>query len=108
MTPVLVRVHQLDTNLDTPGKRGISVKHCLHQISLVGIISTRDPRCHKFMVSSPERDPGSKPKLRQVVAAHTFNPSTQEADAGGSLSSRSPWSIKQVPGQPGLDRETLS
>jgi hypothetical protein len=40
--------------------------------------------------------------------AHAFNPSTQEAEAGGFLSSRSAWSTKRVPGQPGLYRETLS
>jgi hypothetical protein len=42
------------------------------------------------------------------VVAHTFNPSTQEAEAGGFLSSRPAWSTKRVPGQPGLYRETLS
>jgi hypothetical protein len=30
----------------------------------------------------------------QVVLAHTFNPSTQEAEAGRSLSSRSAWSTE--------------
>jgi hypothetical protein len=42
------------------------------------------------------------------VVVHTFNPSTQEAEAGGFLSSRPAWSTKWVPGQPGLYRETLS
>jgi hypothetical protein len=42
------------------------------------------------------------------VVAHTFNPSTREAEAGGFLSSRPAWSTKRVPGQPGLYRETLS
>jgi hypothetical protein len=45
--------------------------------------------------------------LGRVVVAHTFNPS-QEAEAGGFLSSRPAWSTKWVPGQPGLHRETLS
>jgi hypothetical protein len=45
---------------------------------------------------------------RAGVVAHTFNPSTREAEAGGFLSSRSAWSTKWVPGQPGLYRETLS
>jgi hypothetical protein len=40
--------------------------------------------------------------------AHTFSPSTQEAEAGGFLSSRPAWSTKRVPGQPGLHRETIS
>jgi hypothetical protein len=40
--------------------------------------------------------------------AHAFNPSTREAEAGGSLSSRPAWSTKWVPGQPRLYRETLS
>jgi hypothetical protein len=42
------------------------------------------------------------------VAAHTFNPSTWKAEAGGFLSSKPAWSTKRVPGQPGLHRETLS
>ena len=43
------------------------------------------------------------------VVAHTFNPSTGEAEAGGFLTSRPAWSTKWVPaGQPGLYRETLS
>jgi hypothetical protein len=42
------------------------------------------------------------------VVAHAFNPSTCEAEAGGSLSSRPVWSTELVPGQPGLHRETLS
>jgi hypothetical protein len=43
-----------------------------------------------------------------VVVAHTFNHSTWEAEAGGSLSSRQAWSTKQDQEQPGLHRETLS
>jgi hypothetical protein len=42
------------------------------------------------------------------MMAHTFNPSTCEAEAGGFLSSRSAWSTEGVPEQPGLHRETLS
>jgi hypothetical protein len=42
------------------------------------------------------------------VVAHTFNPSTWEAEAGGFLSSRPTWSTKRILGQPGLYRETLS
>jgi hypothetical protein len=34
-----------------------------------------------------------------VVVGHAFNPSTQEAEAGGSLSSKPAHSIEQVPGQ---------
>jgi hypothetical protein len=37
-----------------------------------------------------------------------FDPSTQEAEAGGFLRSRPAWSTKQVPRQPGLHKETLS
>jgi hypothetical protein len=40
--------------------------------------------------------------------AHAFIPSTWEAEAGGFLSSRPAWSTEQVPGHPGLHRETLS
>jgi hypothetical protein len=42
------------------------------------------------------------------MVVHAFNPSTQEAEAGGFLSSRTAWSTKWVLGQPGLYRETLS
>jgi hypothetical protein len=42
------------------------------------------------------------------MVAHTFDPSTWEAEAGGFLSSRSAWSTEWVPGQPELHRETLS
>jgi hypothetical protein len=42
------------------------------------------------------------------VVAHTFNPSTWEAEAGGFLSLRPAWSTEWDPEQPGLHRETLS
>ena len=43
------------------------------------------------------------------MVAHTFDPSTQEAEADRSLSSRQARSKKRVPGQPGvLYIETLS
>lgn len=37
--------------------------------------------------------------------AHFFNPSTWEAESGGSESSRPSWSTLWVPRQPGLGRE---
>ena len=40
--------------------------------------------------------------------APTFNPRTQEAAAGRTLSSKSAWSTEQVSGQPELHREILS
>jgi hypothetical protein len=40
------------------------------------------------------------------MVANTFNPSTQEAEAGRFLSSRPVWSTKWVPEQPRLHRET--
>jgi len=42
------------------------------------------------------------------MAAQTIDPSTQEAEAGRSVSLRPAWSTEQVPGQPGIHRETLS
>jgi hypothetical protein len=57
-------------------------------------------RCRMLIKQEPCFQPG--------VVAHTFNPSTREAEAGGFLSSRPAWSIEGVPGQPGLYRETLS
>ena len=46
--------------------------------------------------------------MKPGVVVHAFNPSTQEAEAGGFLSSRPAWSTKFVPGQPELYRETMS
>jgi hypothetical protein len=42
-----------------------------------------------------------------AVVAHTFNPSTWEAEAGGFLSLRPVWSTEWDLGQPGLHREIL-
>jgi hypothetical protein len=42
------------------------------------------------------------------MVAHTFDPSTGEAEAGGSLSLRLVCSTEGVPGQPGPYRETVS
>jgi hypothetical protein len=39
---------------------------------------------------------------------HAFNASSQEAEAGRPHSLRTACSTQQVPGQPELDRETLS
>jgi hypothetical protein len=44
---------------------------------------------------------GRKKRPRLGLVVHIFNPSTQEAEAGGFLSSRPAWSTKWVPGQPG-------
>jgi hypothetical protein len=41
------------------------------------------------------------------MVANAFNLSTWEAEAGRSLSSRPAWSTEQVPGQPGLHKETM-
>lgn len=41
-----------------------------------------------------------------VVVAHAFSPSTSEnVEAGKSLSLRPAWSIEREPGQPGLHRK---
>ena len=45
-----------------------------------------------------------------VVVVHAFDPSTGEVEAGGSpsqMSLWSAWSTEQIPGQPGMHRETL-
>jgi hypothetical protein len=43
------------------------------------------------------------------VLAHTFNPSTREAEASGFLSLRPAWSTEQVPAQPGtIQRNPVS
>lgn len=41
------------------------------------------------------------------MVTHTFKPSTLEAEAGESVSLKPAWSIKGVPGPPGLHRETI-
>jgi hypothetical protein len=43
-----------------------------------------------------------------VVVVYIFNPSSWEVEPGGFLRSRLAWSTEQIPGQPGLYRETLS
>jgi hypothetical protein len=49
-----------------------------------------------------------KESFEPGVVAHTFNPSTREAEAGGFLSLKPARSTEWIPGQPGLHRETLS
>jgi hypothetical protein len=39
-----------------------------------------------------------------TVVVHAFKPSTREAEAGRSLSSRPAWFMEEVPGQPGLQQ----
>jgi hypothetical protein len=41
------------------------------------------------------------------VVEHVFNPSIQEAEAGGSLSLRPVWSSELISGQSGLHRNCL-
>jgi hypothetical protein len=54
------------------------------------------------------KDKTGRKKSSWMVEANTFNPRTQEAEAGGSLEFRPAWCKEQVPGQPGLHRETLT
>ena len=54
------------------------------------------------------RSANEKPSTSWAVVAHTFNPSTQEAEADRSLSSRPAWSTETVLGQSVLHRETIS
>lgn len=42
-----------------------------------------------------------------MVVLYAFNPSGQEEEAGGPLSSKPAWSTERVLRQPGLCRETL-
>ena len=49
-----------------------------------------------------------KKEVSRAVVAHAFNPSAWHAEAGGFLRSRRACSTKWVPGQPGLNRETVS
>ena len=79
------------------------------------VASVDPPLGHPANTTPSEPPPQSMPvyrylwlKLGTVVVVHTFNPSTWEAETGRSLSSRPSWSTNQVPGQPGLHRETLS
>jgi hypothetical protein len=50
---------------------------------------------------------GKKENLLLGVVTHAFDPSTWEAEAGGSLNSRPAWSTELVPGHPRLRRETF-
>ena len=84
------QVQKLMSDSEQFSVRGADV-HILK--SKVGIIHS----CHILKMSTI-----------QAVVAHIFNPCTWEAEAGGSLSSRPASSAEQVPGQPGLHRETLS
>jgi hypothetical protein len=60
------------------------------------------PECVTFSVLC------KKMSANPGVVMHAFNPSTWEAEAGRFLSSRTAWSTECVPGQPELQRETLS
>jgi hypothetical protein len=46
-------------------------------------------------------------KVKPGTVVHTFSPSTL-AQISGYVNSRPAWSTEQVPGQPGLHRETMS
>jgi hypothetical protein len=46
-------------------------------------------------------------KVFVQLVVHTFNSSTQEAEAGRFLISRPAWFAELIPGQPRLHRETL-
>ena len=49
-----------------------------------------------------------KSQREPSLVVHTLSPSTREAEAGGSLNLRTAYtSPEQVPGQPGLHRETF-
>jgi hypothetical protein len=63
-------------------------------------LKTQDSKPNTFLFVT-------KPCL-PVVVAHTFNPSTGEAEANGSLSLRPVQSTQWVLGHSGLHRETLS
>ena len=58
----------------------------------------------KMFAGNPDLDPKHH---RNGGGEHAFNSSTWEAEAGGPLRSRPVWSIDRVPGEPGLNRETL-
>ena len=50
------------------------------------------------MVALSNEDTPAKEKSWSGMVMHTFNPSTQEAESGKSLSSRPAWSTEPVPG----------
>lgn len=53
----------------------------------------------------PENVYKEAPNCWVTVVVHTFNPSTEEAEASASLNLRPTWSTERVPGQPGLWRK---
>lgn len=59
------------------------------------------------MRKSSEKESGAGKELDTVVV-HTFNPGTQEEEAGRSLSLKPTGSTEGIPGQPGIETKTLS
>jgi hypothetical protein len=58
---------------------------------------------------SPSKTKNKNKKTQsQVVVVHAFNPSTWEAEAGRSLSSKPAWSTEQVARHLGIHRKTMS
>ena len=80
--PDLRRVSDFKTTRSCHHKTAISNMSCLHRWDFLGVVF-------------------KKARSGQMVVTHTFNPSTWEAKAGGSLSLRPAWSAESVPGQPG-------
>ena len=95
--------------------RGRQTELCEFKASLVYRASSRAPRAtRRNLVLNKTKQSQNLIELLMFhkalynEVAHTFNPSTQEVEAGGSLSLRSAWSTDLILGQLGLHRETLS
>ena len=80
--------------------------HCLHhkheELNL-------NPQ-HSYIKKKKAKKTKQKARCEQVVVAYTFDPSTQEAEAGESLSSRPDWSTssrtaRATQGNPVLEKK---
>jgi hypothetical protein len=87
---------------DSTARLSVHRSLMLHGVGVIGVgTPTKKPRVGAKEMMAQQLTTSAHCR---AVVAHTFNPSTWEAEAGGFLSSRPAW----VPGQPGLHRETLS
>ena len=65
---------------------------------------------HSYIKKKKAKKTKQKARCEQVVVAYTFDPSTQEAEAGESLSSRPDWSTssktaRATQGNPVLEKK---
>jgi hypothetical protein len=77
-----------------PGNVFHLVETCLVCKKALGSTISTTQQGRVVHICHPGTEEDQKFQDRQEVVAHTFNPSTWEAKAGGFLSSRPAWSIE--------------